>query len=301
MKMMKKLLILAAVMILPIYFISCQKQSGTGTLSVSITDSPIDSANVSGVFITVTGVKVLTADSGWVTMTGFEGPKTYNLLDLTRGVSEALGNIELPSGSYTQIRLLLDAPAKGSPKPTSPGCYVEFKDGTTEALFVPSGSSSGYKAFGNFTVPVNGSVSVAADFDVRKSIHATGASSARLILTPVIRLVVTSQAGNIGGSVTNIPADSAIVIYTYASGTYTAEEAADPVSADSSRFPNAITSGKVDTTGVYHIAYLAPGNYDLVVTSSLNGIFGQVLGVVSGVAVTSGVTTTRDIDCNSLK
>jgi hypothetical protein len=297
---MKKILIIIAMIILPLYFISCQKQTGTGTLSVSITDSPIDSANVTGVFITVTEVQVRTADSGWVKLTGFAGPKTYNLLDLTRGVSDALGNIDLPGGSYTQIRFLLDAPVKGSPKPTSPGCYVEFKDGTSEALFVPSASTSGYKALGNFTVPVNGAVSIAADFDVRKSVHATGVSSSRLILSPVIRLIVSNQAGKIGGSVTNIPANTGIVIYAYTSGTYTAAEAADPASADSSRFPNAVTSDKVDSLGVYNIAYLAPAKYDLVVTTSTNGVFGQVLGIVSNVTVTSSATTTRDIDCNSL-
>lgn len=298
---MKKLLIIAAVIILPLYFISCQKQTGTGTLSLSITDSPIDSTNVTGVFITVTGVQVRTSDSGWVNLTSFSGPKTYNLLDLTRGASDPLGNIELTGGSYTQVRFLLDAPVKGSPKPTSPGCYVEFKDGTSEALFVPSGSASGYKALGNFTVPINGAVSIAADFDVRKSVHATGSSSSRLILSPVIRLVVANQAGTIGGNVTNVPADSGIVIYAYTSGSYAVSEAADPVSTDVSRFPNAVTSDRVDTLGAYKISYLAPGKYDLVVTTITNAGFGRVLGTVSNITVTSSATTIQNIDCNSLK
>ncbi len=294
---MKKILLILAV-VLPVLF-SCQKQTGTGTLSLSITDSPIDSSNVSGVFITVTKIMVNTGDSGWVTMTNFSGPQTFNLIDLTRGKSSLLGSVELPSGNYSQIRFMIDAPEKGTPRPTSPGCYVEYKDGVKEPLFVPSGAQTGFKATGTFSVPSNGTVNMAADFDVRKSVHVNGGSS-RLILSPVIRLVVTNQAGSITGHVTNIPADSSVVIYAYKSGSYNSSEAATPASSDVSRFPNAVTSDKADTAGVYHLAFLAPGNYDLVVTTAKDGVFGRVAGVVSGVAVTSNATTTKDIDMSKL-
>ena len=49
--------------------------SASGTLKVSITDSPIDSPDVKAVFVTVTEVKV-----DGKTFDGFKGPKTVNLL-----------------------------------------------------------------------------------------------------------------------------------------------------------------------------------------------------------------------------
>ncbi len=293
---MKKMLIILAATALPLFFTSCEKQSGTGTLKLSITDSPIDSSNVTGVFIKINEIQVHTADSGWVTMENFEGPEEFNLLDLARGESDLLGSMELEGGKYTQIRFMLDAPEMGMMKHVNPGCYIEFKDGTTEPLFVPSGSQSGFKGVGNFTVPVNGTVEITADFDVRRSVHKTGFGSSRYMLRPVIRLVVNNQAGAISGSVTNIPEGKGVVVYAYADGTYKAEEANDPADTSASRFPNAVSSDKVDSLGVYHISYLAAGKYDLVVTSLTDTGFGEVLGIIDNVAVDSRKTTKQDID-----
>lgn len=298
---MKKLLFILAAAVLSLFFTSCEEQSGSGTLTLSITDAPIDGDNVTGVFITINEIQVHTPDSGWMTMDGFEGSETFNLLDLTRGESSLLGSVELEGGKYTQIRFMLDAPETGMPKPVSPGCYIEFTDGTTEPLFVPSGSQSGFKGVGNFTVPVNGTVEITADFDVRKSVHKTGSASPRYILRPVIRLVVENQAGSIRGNVTNIPENTDIVIYAYSDGTYKDEEAAEPLDTSASRFPNAVSSDKVDSLGVYHIAYLAAGKYDLVVTTLMDSGFGEVLGIVEDVTVESRKTTKQDINIELIK
>ena len=298
---MKKLIFFLTALAFPMFFISCEEQTGTGTVTLSITDSPIDGSNVTGVVITVSEIQVHNSDSGWITMEDFQGPVTFNLLDLTRGESEMLGTIELEAGNYTQVRFMVDAPEVGTSKPVNPGCYVEFTDGTTQPLFVPGGSQSGFKGVGNFRVPVNGSVSITADFDVRKSVHVTGSVSPRYILKPVIRLIVDDQAGAIRGNVTNIPENTGIVVYAYEDGTYTAEEANDPADSTTSRFPNAVSSDMVDTLGVYHIAYLAAGEYDLVVTSLTDQGFGQVLGVIENVAVESRKVTKQNIDIELLK
>ena len=144
---MKKLLFILAAVFLPLLFSSCEKESGTGTLMLSITDAPVDSSDVTGVFITINEVQVHTSDDDWLVMESFEGPKIFNLLDLTRGETDLLGNLELEGGNYTQIRFMLEAPELGTPKPANPGCYIEFTDGSTHPLFVPSGSESGFKGF----------------------------------------------------------------------------------------------------------------------------------------------------------
>ncbi len=298
---MKNVLFILTITVLPLFFISCEEQSGSGTLVLSITDSPIDGDDVTGVFITIDEIQVHTPDSGWMTVEGFEGPETFNLLDLTRGESSLLGTLELEAGKYTQIRFMLDAPESGMPKPVNPGCYVEFTDGTTEPLFIPSGAQSGFKGVGNFTVPVNGTVEITADFDVRKSVHKTGSANPRYILRPVIRLVVDNQAGAIRGNVSNIPENTDIVVYAYADGTYKDEEANDPADTSTNRFPNAVSSDKVDELGVYHIAYLAAGKYDLVVTTLTESGFGEVMGVLEDVTVESRKTTKQDINITLLK
>jgi len=298
---MRKILVILAAAILPFFFTSCEKQSGTGTLRLSITDSPIDSDDVAGVFIRINEIQVHTPDSGWMTMENFDGPAEFNLLDLTRGESDLLGSIELEAGKYTQIRFMLDAPVTGSPRPANPGCYIEFKDGSKEPLFVPSGAQSGFKGVGNFRVPVNGTVEITADFDVRRSVHRTGSSSPRYILRPVIRLVVNNQAGAINGSVTNIPQNTGVLVFAYSDGAYKAEEANEPADPSTSRFPNEISSDRVDTLGVYHIAYLAAGKYDLVVTSFSETGFGEVLGIIEDVTVESRKATKQDIDIELLK
>ena len=299
---MKKMLFIMAAMALPLFFISCEEQSGSaGTLMLSITDAPVDSSDVTGVFITINEIQVHTSDDDWVIMEDFEGPETFNLLDLTRGESDLLGGFELEGGSYTQIRFILDAPVLGTVKPVNPGCYIEFKDGSTHPLFVPSGSESGFKGVGNFKVPGNGTVEITADFNVRKSVHKTGSASPRYILRPVIRLIVDNEAGSIHGNVTNIPEDTGIVIYAYEDGIYQPEEADEPADTTLSRFPNAVSSDRVDSLGVYHIAYLAAGNYDLIVTSLNESTFGEVLGIIEDVTVESRKTTHQDIDIEALK
>jgi hypothetical protein len=158
---------------------------GTGTLKLYLSDAPMDAENVTGVYITINEIQYH-RDGQWMTCEEFESPKIYNLLELTGGNSILLGEFTLPAGNYTQIRFMLDIPQKGS-HPTSPGCYIEFADNSTEPLFVPSGGETGYKAIGYFEVPVNGSVDVTADFDVHKAVVVAGYS---YILKPTIKLAV---------------------------------------------------------------------------------------------------------------
>ncbi|MFO7852467.1 MAG: DUF4382 domain-containing protein [Bacteroidota bacterium] len=279
-------------------FTGCEKDGNTGTLHLSITDAPVDNSDVVGIWLTISEVQYHMNDNEWMTFENFEGPQEFNILELTNGESELLGSFEMTAGKYTQLRFMLDAPDYGIPNPANPGCYIEFADESTKPLFVPSGHETGWKAVGQFTVPSNGDVSVTADFDARKSVVKAGITG-MYILKPTIRLIVDNQAGQIAGGVTNIPEDTDIVIYAYEDGTYTEDEADDPAEGDP-RFPNAVTSSIVGDTDSYHLAYLAPGTYDLVVTTSVDGEFGEVLGIIEDVVVESRKTTNMPIDISAL-
>jgi hypothetical protein len=296
---MKKLIFLTAALAMPFLIASCSddETSDKGTLSLSITDAPLDTDGITAVNIAVNEVQYHIKDNEWKTFEGFE-PDTFNLLELTNGNSELLGRFELGAGIYTQLRFILDAPEKGQSTPSNPGCYLEFEDGSTQALFVPSGSESGFKGTGAFTVPINGEVSVTADFDARKSVVESG-SSGIYVLKPTIRLIVDNQAGSIKGIISNIPEGSNVIVYAYENDIYTDEEAADP-EEEAVRFPKAVTSCMTAETGEYTLSYLAPGTYDLVVVETIEGAFSQVLGIVEDVEVESLNVSISDINIDEL-
>jgi hypothetical protein len=269
-------------------------EAETGTLKLYLADAPIDAENVTGVYITINEIQYHINDQ-WITCEEFEGPQTYNLLELTGGNFTLLGDLTLPSGHYNQIRFMLNIPEIGPP-PASPGCYIEFADNSTEPLFVPSGNTTGYKATGQFEVAANGSVAVTADFDVRKAVVVADS----YVLKPTIRLVVNSEAGSIRGSIANNSTYTDIIVFAYADGSWTDTEDDEPV-YPASRFPNSVNSGKMSEEGDYRVPFLAAGTYDLVVAGYTGADFGEVLGFISNVVVESKKTTKQDIDTGALE
>lgn len=294
--MKTKISILSALIVLFTLFSGCEEDTGeTGTVALSITDAPLDNDNIEGVWIKVNGLEYHTQDSGWKTFEGYEGPKEFNLLELTDGAKEMLGTFEMGAGQYNQLRFLLDIAERGTTQPSNPGCYLEFEDGSEEALFVPSGGETGYKAVGAFQVPSNGTVELVADWDARKAVVKAGASGI-YILRPTIRLVPKGEAGTISGGISNVPdAASDIIVYAYKDGSYSNAEADDPEDGES-RFPNAVTSDKMGEENGYKLWYLAPGTYDLVVAKHVDGAFDSVLGTVEDVDVESNSNANAPID-----
>jgi len=293
---MRKFLLSAVIIVgvLAASGVSCGQPPGPGTLELYLTDAPIDAENVTGVYITINEIQYHVGEQ-WITCEEFEGPETYNLLELTGGNFTLLGDLTLPGGHYTQIRFILDIPEIGQ-NPADPGCYMKFTDNSTEPLFVPSGNETGYKAIGQYEVPVNGTVVVTADFDVRKAVVVADF----YILKPTIRLVVNNQAGSIRGSITNASNYTDIIVFAYEDGTWADTEADDPV-YPASRFPNAINSGEMDDEGGYRVSFLAAGTYDLVVAGYNGATFEEVLGFISDVQVESEQTTTQNIDTGALE
>lgn len=278
-------------------FIGCDVSSGSGTMEVSITDAPLMADNVDHVFITVEGIQYHTTEDGWMTMTDYEEAEAFDLLALTRGESRLLGELVLPAGEYTQIRFLLtgvDEGSKWNGDPEKSGSWIVI-DGENKPLFVPSGSQSGYKATAGspFVVPVNGSVAVTADFDLRQAVVKRGANDS-YILKPVLRLVVNDEAGTIQGNVTGTETeeDYNYVIYAFEAPYDSGDN--DPADED------AVTSSSIDELTDepdYVLAYLAEGSYHLVV-AQYDSTAGEYLGrtdIDGTVEVTSGEAEPFDI------
>jgi hypothetical protein len=264
-----------------------------GRVQLFLTDAPIDADDVSGVYITITRIEYQKQGEPWQTLEDFEGPQTINLLDLQNGETQFLGEFSAGAGTYNGFRFFLDAPERNGGAQSNPGTYIQYTNGEQKPLFVPSGAQTGYKTIGEFNVPANGNVQVIADFDVRKSVVKAG-NSGMYILKPTIRIIVENQSGQIEGNVAPREEELSYVVYSYAANTYNDDEAIE--NEDGGMFVNAISSARVDDLGDYLLPFLASGTYDLVVATSLDGEFVEVVKIATGVTVNSNETTRRDID-----
>jgi len=198
-------------------FAGCSTDStpGMGTLEVKLHDAPADYEEVN-VFIERVEVNNSEDDeSGWQVVS--EPNQQFNLLELTNGVFETIGEVELEEGFYPQIRLILNRDDNNV-----------VIDGETHDLFIPSGAQTGVKL--NVDAEINEGIvyTLLLDFDALRSVHKTGQSPAiDYILRPVIRASNEALTGNIEGVVE--PVESRAAVFAIAgedtlSSTYADEE-----------------------------------------------------------------------------
>ncbi|AEV30086.1 hypothetical protein SpiGrapes_2310 [Sphaerochaeta pleomorpha str. Grapes] len=284
---------------------------GSGTIKLSLTDAPIvDAQNVEGVFITIQSVEY-NLNGAWIKDPDFIGPQVFNLLELTGGTVAPLSNTVIRAGEVTQIRFMLDVQEKGAAQKANPNNYIlidpnseadgNYDDDVKHELFVPSGSQTGYKAVGNFTIPRNGEVEITADFDVRKSVVKRGGLD-EYILKPTLRLVVNHQAGTIAGNfTTNLSTYNAYTIFAYANGSYTDTEAPSGTEDPDDTFipfENAISSAVADPiSNGYVLPFLSAGTYDLIIAGVADDGSYTVIDSTTyrDIVVESESTTTQDV------
>jgi hypothetical protein len=211
--------------------------SANGTLVVRLTDAPSDVLESATIYVSEVSVNVNGAGASDVVITSTDA--SFDLLDLQNGVTATIGSASIPTGTYHQVRVLVDS-----------GRVVlkaghTFSDGTNTAkLTVPSGSQSGIKV--NISPPVTvteGETVLVVDFDVSQSFVFQGPSDHPngVLFKPVLHATVLDVAASISGTVT--PALSSATVYAIA-GTDTVGTA----------FAN-------PTTGAYTLHFLPPGNY----------------------------------------
>lgn len=266
MKSLSNFLYSAAVVLTSLGLLSgCGGDGGspTGTLSLSITDQP--ACGYDHVFITVEKVRVHQSenaadnDGGWHEIV-LDPAKRIDLLTLTNGVLEELGQTALPAGKYTQMRLVL-ADNRGVRLANS---VVPTGRSETE-LTTPSGQQTGLKMNVDITVEPDKVADFVIDFDACKSVVVAG-SSGQYLLKPMVRVIpVLSDAGQrIVGHV-----DTATL------------GAATLVSAQGNN--GVVYKATVpDATGRFVLYPVPPGSYNLVVASS-----GCATAVMTGVPVTT--------------
>ncbi|MBL6445022.1 DUF4382 domain-containing protein [Fulvivirga sp. 29W222] len=301
---MKMLKMLSVVFLSAMIFTACNDDNttnGKGKASIYITDAPIDDDNVAAVIISVNSVEA-NGPEGWETIDEFEEPVDIDLLSYQNGEAFLLTENEMDAGTYSEVRLILNIQEKVNDQIQNEGSYIEYLDGSKEPLFVPSGGQSGYKAKGEFTIPVGGVVGVTLDFDVRKAVVKAG-NSGNFILKPTIRLIANQDAAMINGHFEPDNLDSAgynkVVAFAYENDTFTESETNEPAEGEI-RFPNAVTSSVI-IGGDFTLAFMKSGTYDLYFASyDENGGYVELIGSYQDVTLEAGTKLELDLELNLL-
>ena len=235
-----------------------------GTLRMALTDAP--SCGYDNVFVTIDRVRVhqdgSAGDSagGWREIV-LQTPRRVDLLELTNGLLEELGQTRLPAGRYNQIRLVLaentgSQPLANAVKPTGSALVP---------LRTPSAQQSGLKLQTAFDVGAEQTADLVLDFDACRSVVLAGGSG-NYNLKPVLSVSERLSTG-IQGYLSTTLTTSGTLVTAQQNGTV-------------------LRSTVPDTSGRFLLPYLPAGSYDIVVSSS-----GRATAVITGVPVAStGIT-----------
>jgi len=267
--------------------------SANGSLSLGVTDTPVDGA--SSVVVAFTGVDVM--GPGGQMHFALASEQSIDLLKLQGNASAALlTGVSVPAGDYQWIRLDID----------EANSFLIATAGGKFPLNIPSGSQSGLKLNNGFTVAQGGTADFTVDFDLRQSITLDNSGgTATYTLKPTLRLIDMQQVGSIQGSVaTTLSIGTTLItattcspaVYVY-QGMGIVPEGYN-VTVTGGVMP--LTSANVtldNTTGnyVYTVGFLAPGNYTLAVTcaaSDTSGATSLAFSTSQTATVTANNTTT---------
>jgi hypothetical protein len=173
--------------------------SGNGTLSLRLTDAPPDLTTLGTVTITLARVEAHFAggehddeiatdagtkaddesgkdkDSGWQSV--LSTPRSFDLLKLQNDVTTTLGELSLPPGKITQLRLFID--------PHGPN-DITLKSGQMCSLDLREVDQTGVKIVHPFKITSGKTTDVVLDFDVKESVQMDGPCVFRL--SPVIKV-----------------------------------------------------------------------------------------------------------------
>lgn len=251
--------------------------SGTepGTLGVSITDAP--ACGFDAVYVTVNKVRAHQSSTanensaGWSDIT-LNPSRKINLLVLTNGALEELGQVPLTAGHYTQLRLVLDANAGGTV------ANSVILSGTTAEipLNTPSSVQTGIKLTHAFDVTSGQRVDLVLDFDACKSVVPRG--NGGYALKPVVSVIPTVVNG-IDGYVDPSLLAANVRVSAQVNGVEVRSTTPDAV------------------RGEFFLARLPLANYDVVVTADSHAT--AVIAAVPVVSTTGSVAiSTSDAPIN---
>jgi hypothetical protein len=270
---------------------------GNGYLVIKLTDAPFPADLVAEANITIDRIQFLaTTEDDDLTdddlgediedqgnnesseskfVVEFEEPVTFNLLELSNGVTTILTENEIPAGYYNEIRLHIIESG------------IVLTDETRFDLKIPSGSSSGLKIklHPSLHIEDNGFAEVLLDIDVSRSFIVRGnlqkGKVNGFIFKPVVRAIINAptESGEIAGKVSDTAGawlENALV--TLKSG----EEI--------------ITTALTNNEGFYAMIGIAPGEYTLVCEKETYEPLTATITVEAGKATEQNFVLTMDVE-----
>ena len=271
----------------------------TGSISVGVTDAPVDNADA--VVVTFTGVELLDSNGNTAESFTLDSPQSIDLLALQGSNSEFLVSGEtVVAGSYEEVRLLVDTENASCQNLSAPFASYITIDGTDYPLVVPSGGSSGLKVKGPITVAAGGNAAYTVDFDLRKSVSERGGTGC-YNLRPVLRVVDNAQVGTLSGRV-----DGALLADANCTSDPVTGVASAPVDVDGSD-PDPLSSALLtptdDQTGdfTYELGFLLAGDYTAAFTCQAGDDDPEAsdtiaFGPVANVTIQADTVTTQDFN-----
>ncbi len=223
MKQFKRFFIYISVLFLTFVLFACNGDGFNSTpdtqstLTIGITDAPIDDAKE--VNITITKIEISKDGSGWqdyYEATTENPAEMIDLLEFSKGNVFKFDTTEFESGQYAQIRLYL------STTPTDN--TIKLLDDTVYNLDINSSiQNNGLKVVSGFTITEGVETELTIDFDVRKSIVVKNPNATPPIysLKPTLKLITNDVSGNIiftEAAVGNLGMNEGDVFFLYAAG-----------------------------------------------------------------------------------
>jgi len=269
-------IVILAVMVVGILFAACQEEynneSTTGKLKIQLTDAPFPTDIVAEANVTITKIEARRVnengeEEGNPFITLSEEEMSFNLLELTNGVTAGLVDLEIEAGSYDLVRLYVSEAS------------IKLSDESVHSLKVPSGAQTGIKIFIDPAIEVAGGLTtdLLLDFDVSKSFKLQGnidspAGIKGFIFTPVIKASNLSTTGSLFGNITDT---ESVVI----DGAQVAIIAADTV----------YTTSFADENGDYTIIGVDAGTYNIEYSKE-----GYQTTTIENVGIVAGNATNQD-------
>ena len=294
--------LLATLLASPLILAGCGSSSSsssgdTGTVSVAVTDAPVDSAT--SVVVTFTGVALKPSGGSEIEIL-FDEPKQIDLLALQGSRSEGiLDDYEVPAGDYNWVRLMVSAEQDGVMD-----SYLTDDNGAQTEIYVPSGSQRGLQLVSGFTVMAGTTTDFTIDFDLRKSLTNPNGQDG-IKLNPALRLIDNAQYGTITGTIdgnliTETCADASIndgAVYAF---TGTDATLADTSGAETDPLTTALVSYDTGAAAyTYELGFMPVGDYTLAYTcqnaeDDPEAVDEIMFNGSANVTVVSGETETQD-------
>ncbi len=290
---MKKYLISLLVIINGlILIIGCSSSTGvngTGTLSIQLTDGPLNTENVSAVMVKFKEIRFNYAGDNlpYVTFKEYgENQGIFNLMNLQDGLTTEMGTKQLDAGVYSHTRIILDPDYN----------HHIVINGEQKDLELTSSNEGGYfptghiELAGSFHIDEGIETRLILDFDVRKSVVD---KSGLYKLHPAMRLIEEDVTGALDVQLINIPESvDHIIGYLYTAGSF------DEFTEKGNDFANSITSDTPDEGNLLEFDYIEEGSFTLVVATY--DADDNILDVFTKeVTITNGITNDVDFDFNN--